>query len=101
MTARRNEVRRGGHVAPAAARPDLPVPLKRPDDPPNYLLGRKGKRWGLSLLAAYKRGAVIVTEEYGVVVTYDPLPGSKKAFRPWRKLHGKARFDHRECIPTW
>lgn len=77
------------------------MPASRRADLPNYQTLTKGKRWGISLVAAYKRGAVIVTEEHHWVVTYDPLPGSKKSYRPWRRLHGKARFDHRDCIPTW
>jgi hypothetical protein len=82
-------------------RDELPIEVARPDALPNYLTNRRGTHWGTSLKAAYKRGAVIISEEYGYPVIYDPLPGSKKSFRPWRKKYGKARFDHRECIPTW
>ena len=63
--------------------------------------GRKGKGWTQSLNAARKAGAVIVVEETGQPVTYDPLPGSRKPFRPWRVYRGKRRYDSVECIPDF
>jgi hypothetical protein len=68
--------------------------------PPNYLTGRKGKRWTISLKAAAEKGAVIIVEDVGVTVTWQPREGSRAPFRPWVDSRGN-RYDSRDCIPCF
>jgi predicted ATPase len=67
---------------------------------PNWMTGRKGKNWTVSLRRAAEAGAVIVVEETGEQVLYKRPPGKGQCFRPWQDDKGH-RYDSFECIPVF
>jgi hypothetical protein len=75
-------------------------PTFRRQTPPNYITGKKGKRWTATLRRAAARNAVIMVEELGVEVHWDPQVGSMAQFRPWVDAKGN-RHDSRDCIAVF